>query len=374
MDEEAEHHQVEEDHHLPHLESLKKASKTLQTNPISIMYNNHDLNAAIEALLELGNQADPLISTDPSLFNLNQLLSNLKTLLEKLEKLQGYGLRALLHRQLTTYKISQLGFAIEAEIQAHIDQKNVHSFVKTVTEPVEDDDRKMKALMGLQSRLAEGFDKEYQQMILRAKVFSILEFLVCESMCSNRVRDKATLAVLGLVQFNKDVFVGLVLMGPIIRALVKMGSCCSIEVLTSLVKIIRTPLVDDINGEIPRIIGLLGAEELEIRVAAVNLVLEIAILGREEVIGLMLGEGLIEKLMELQRLEVENGSVSVGEKFVPFSKCVASFAVQVEVGEGLEKNEKREVKLEILRRVREASVSDAEAATVVAEVLWGSSP
>ncbi|BFG39202.1 hypothetical protein CerSpe_254760 [Prunus speciosa] len=133
--------------------------------------------------------------------------------------------------------------------------------------------------------------------------------MVCDSKFSNWVRDQAALAVLGLVKFNKDVFVGLVLMGPIVRALIQMGPSCSIKVLTGLVKIIRTPLVE--CGEIV-------------------------------------------------------------EKF-PFSRCVASFAVQVEVGEGLELSEKRAFKLEILKRVREASVSDAEAATVVAEVLWGSS-
>ncbi|KAH0989531.1 hypothetical protein GBA52_001014 [Prunus armeniaca] len=98
--------QVENQHLLPLLEALKKASKDLQSNPISIIYNNYDISTAIEALLELGTKADPVISVDPSLFKLNQLLSNLKTLFEKLEKLQGYGLRSLLHRQITNYKIS----------------------------------------------------------------------------------------------------------------------------------------------------------------------------------------------------------------------------------------------------------------------------
>lgn len=58
----------------------------------------------------------------------------------------------------------------------------------------------------------------------------------------------------------------------------------------------------------------------------------------------------------------------------PFASCVARFAVQLEVGEGLRQREKRAFKQEILKRVKEASVSDAEAATIIAEVLWGSSP
>jgi len=48
--------------------------------------------------------------------------------------------------------------------------------------------------------------------------------------------------------------------------------------------------------------------------------------------------------------------------------------VQLEVGEGLRQRERRAFKQEILVRVREACVSDAEAATIIAEVLWGSSP
>lgn len=58
----------------------------------------------------------------------------------------------------------------------------------------------------------------------------------------------------------------------------------------------------------------------------------------------------------------------------PFVSAVARFAVQVEVGEGLSQREKLAAKLEILRRVREAAVSPAEEATVLADVLWGATP
>ncbi|CAB4314454.1 unnamed protein product [Prunus armeniaca] len=115
-------------------------------------------------------------------------------------------------------------------------------------------------------------------------------------MCSNWVRDQAALVVLGIVKFNKDVFVGLVLMGPIVRALIQMGSSGSIQVLTGLVKIIRTPLVEDIKGEIPRNISLLGSEDLPTRVAAMSCVLDIAFLGREEV---AYGEDPMKKLMDV---------------------------------------------------------------------------
>ncbi|KAJ7982741.1 Coatomer beta subunit [Quillaja saponaria] len=108
----------------------------------------------------------------------------------------------------------------------------------------------------------------------------------------------------------------------------------------------------------------------------------------------------IKKLVELQRFELrgdlidlgqhsekENREATVGgfvlkresseKKFLeqhPFASCVARFAVQLEVGDGLRQRERRAFKLGIVKRVREASISDAEAGTIVAEVLWGSSP
>nr|XP_016506540.1 PREDICTED: uncharacterized protein LOC107824307 [Nicotiana tabacum] len=87
--------------------------------------------------------------------------------------------------------------------------------------------------------------------------------------------------------------------------------------------------------------------------------------------------GEIEEDQENKGVEV-NKKKSYGEKrFLerhPFASCVARFAVQLEIGEGLRQREKRAFKQEILKKIREASNSDAEAATIVAEVLWGSSP
>lgn len=48
--------------------------------------------------------------------------------------------------------------------------------------------------------------------------------------------------------------------------------------------------------------------------------------------------------------------------------------MQVEEGEGLTQQEKSELKVEILRRIKEDPATKAEAATVDAEVLRGSSP
>jgi hypothetical protein len=166
------------------------------------------------------------------------------------------------------------------------------------------------------------------------------------------------------------VFVGEVLMSPTVKALVDIASVRSIEVLCSLIRSIRSPIVDEIesNGEIPKIIALLSSNDIELSVLAMECVLEIGYFGRKEAVEGMLKEGVVEKFVELQRLEVNGGNSN------EFLNCVARFAVQLEVGEGLRQREKRALKGEILVRVREACVSDAEAATIVAEVLWGTCP
>jgi hypothetical protein len=170
-----------------------------------------------------------------------------------------------------------------------------------------------------------------------------------------------------------------------------MASWKSMKVLCSLIKSIKSPLVDEIesNGEIPKIISFLDYKDLHLRVVTMDCILEIGYFGRKEAIEAMLREALIKKLVELQRSKLGGDLIDIGmfdaekergkgeTRFLenhPFASCVARFAVQLEVGEGLRQRERRAFKQEILKTVRNACVSNAEAATIVAEVLWGSSP
>ena len=395
-------HKQETHHHvlLPLLQSLKKASKDLHINPVSeILYQNNS-KSAIEALLELGSKADSIVSQNPTLFiNLSPLLTNLKTLLQKLEKLQGFNLRSIFFRSITKYKIFQIAHAIESEIESYIDREIVYDLVTKLGKSTDEINEQVKILIEFRNRVSKGFDRDFQELVLRGRVFSILESVLSESVItrSKRVKNEAALLVLALVEFNKNVFVGLVLMGPAIRALISISSCCSIRVLSSLIKFIKTPLVDEIeaNGEIPRIINLLSLEDFQVRIAALNCVFEIAFFGREEVIESMLEENLVKKLVDLQRMmECESDLVEVSrlsESEIceeeeeeerdevmklnsPWENCVARFLVQIQAGEGLDTREKKEFKAKIMKMVREASASDAEVAAIVAEVLWGSSP
>ncbi|XP_021597550.1 uncharacterized protein LOC110603874 isoform X1 [Manihot esculenta] len=381
------------------LEALKNACKSLQNNSFFITQNPQP---AIEALLELHAQAGNIFSTYPNLSKLSQLLCSLKTLLQNHRTCQDYSLKSLLRRQITNYRIYQLAVAIEAEVQACIDRDCVQNLVR-VSREIDSEEEKLRVLKEFEKRLSQGFDSDFQELVLKAKGFSILESLLCDSTCSKRIREQTGLCIVALVRFNRNVFVGLVLMSPIVQSLISTASACLLQVLCSLIRLIKTPLIDEIelDGEIPRILSLLSSEDLSIQAAALDCICEIAFSGRKEVIEAMIDQGLIEKLVELQRSihgdnfvmsDQENwnengsgviceGSVELGAKRGceegqisrdrPFASCVARFAVPIEVGEGLNQRERKEFKREILRRVREASASEAEAASVVAEkILW----
>ncbi|CAK7333352.1 unnamed protein product [Dovyalis caffra] len=177
-------------------------------------------------------------------------------------------------------------------------------------------------LIRFEDRVSRGFNRELQDLVLKSNIFCLLEKIVWDP------------------------------------ELLK-------KVLCSLIKSIKSPLVDEIesNGEIPKIISFLDYKDLHFRAVAMDCILEIGYFGQKEAIEAMLKEGLIKKLVELQRLELggdlidmgildherENGE---GEKIVleshPFADCVARFAVQLEVGEGLRQRERRAFKQEIL--------------------------
>ncbi|CAJ1973696.1 unnamed protein product [Sphenostylis stenocarpa] len=358
------------------LNALKEASKALHTptNPFSFLFPT-DSRPAIDTLLDLEAKAHAAFSSDPNLSNLSRILSSLPTLIDKLHKHRGYFPRSLLHRHLTNCKISHLAHALRSEIQSYIDRVTVRDLVDTLQEPSSGDDEQhqVKALVEFRQRLSQGFDLEFQDLVLRAKVFTLLECVLLENSnsSSTHVKEEAAMTIAALVKFNKDVFVGLVLMGPTIKALIAMASACSVRILSSLIKFIRSPLVDEIlcSGEIPKIIGFLRSTELGIRVAALDCVLELGYIGRREVVEAMVKAGVVEILMDLQR-----GGCSECDCDFAFGNCVSRFAIQVEVGEGLGAEEKREVKSEILRIVKETSENEAEFATVSAEILWGSSP
>ncbi|KAI3422805.1 uncharacterized protein J3R85_011704 [Psidium guajava] len=387
------------------LEALKKASHDLQSNPKSTAAGPESPDSgfpAVKALLELETESDSLLSRDPHLSALSRHLSTLKSLVSTLQKSHGYGLTSFLTRRVSAHSISRVAESIEFEIQAWIDRETVEKLVAGLREKgCGDEDELVKLLSQLEARVLRGFERDLQDLLLKSKLFGLLETILCNENCSKRIREHVGFAIAALIRFNKDVFVGQVLMGTTIRALIAMSSAHSLKVLCSLIQSIKSPLVDEIesNGQIPKIINFLNHEDLQVKVVAMDCIIEIGYFGRKEAIDAMIEEGLVKKLVELQRSELGGDLIDLGRfkqneveaesmmnagksksksrSFLeshPFASCVARFAVQLEVGEGLRQRERRAFKQEMLVRVREASANDAEAATIVAEVLWGSSP
>ncbi|CAI0542699.1 unnamed protein product [Linum tenue] len=358
-------------------------------------------------LLQLETESDGILSDDPNLSALSHRLAELKSLVDDYNRRSPNrsSIRSFLARRVSTHSISKVAGSIESEIQAWIDRESVESLARSGHE--EQEEEELASLLGqFENRISQGFNRELQDLVLKARIFGSLGRILCDPGRSIRIRELCAYCITALIGFNKDVFAGF-LTAPLIHALVSLGTWKSVRLLCSLIKLIRSSLVDEIeySGEIPRIIRLLDCKDQETKVMAMDCVLEMGYFGRKEAIDAMLGEGLIEKLVELQRSELGGDLIGMerfdsesefdsdsdgggeGKKkkkkkrkekgFLerhPFASCVARFAVQLEVGEGLRQREKRALKPEILRRVKEGCVSDAEAATIVAEVLWGSSP
>ncbi|KAE9601778.1 hypothetical protein Lal_00040789 [Lupinus albus] len=378
------------------LEALKQASHDLQHDH---HHHSNSNSPSIKALLELQTESDNILSSDPNLSTLSQHLTRLKSLVDTLNCSNAHlSLRSFLTRRISTHSISRVAGSIETEIQAWIHRESVETLSRTLRDPNHNPDELVTLLTQFDERVSHGFNRKLQDLVLKFKIFSSLENILFDPKCCKGVREHAGEAVAALIQFNKDVFVGQVSMGSTILALMGMSSLHSIEVLCSLIRLIRSPFVDEIesNGEIPKILALLNSNEIQIRVLAMDCVLEIGYFGRKETVDAMMKEGLVKKLVELQRSEVGGDLIELnndeseekneeGEKgkrenmqkrFLekhPFASCVARFAMQLEIGEGLRQREKRAFKIEILTKVREASVSDAEYATIVAEILWCSS-
>ncbi|KAF5788205.1 putative armadillo-like helical protein [Helianthus annuus] len=376
------------------LKALKQASHQLYQNPNTTFSNS----PAIKALLELEHESDSILSNDPHLTPLSTHLTALKTLINSPVQRHN-GLKSFITRRVNSHEISKLAGSIESEIDRWIGRELVETLTQTLRRGYE---LKEEVLIDLieqfEERIARGFDRDLQDSILRSKVFNELESILCDSISngkysnhSKNVREAAAFAITELIRFNKDVFVGQVLIGEteIIHALIELSSVRSLQALGMLIRLIKSPIVDEIesNGEIVNIIDLLTCDEMSVGAMAMECVMEIGYFGRKEAVEAMLKADLVKKLVELQRNEMRGVVTDVkgpcpvrtsennnNIERRPFSSCVARFAVQLEVGEGLRQREKRALKQEVLKRVRDACVCEAEAATIIAEVLWGASP
>ncbi|KAL5211921.1 hypothetical protein ABZP36_022768 [Zizania latifolia] len=376
-----------------------------------------DDGPSLHALLALEASADDLLAGDPNLGSLGRLLTRIRALWWSEEfAREGVGVlgyfRVRCRRCKARRGIARAAAGVAGEIQAWIDRENVARLVAALRSDGAVDATARTLLAEFEARLlsVDRFDWRLQRALLQYGVFAAVEAKLGDP----AVGDGCAAAVLALVRFNKDVFVGPVLMGRAIGALVSSASDspAPLRALNGLVAAIRSPLVDELHarGELPRLVALLCSADPHIRALALEFALRIGYYGRMEIVDALLAEGLVKRLLCLQRSDLGGPFTDMCDSYYsrqekpegivkgviffagilgwrreddgaealsspqPFVSAVSRFAVQVEVGEGLSQREKRAAKLEILRRVREAAVSPAEEATVLAEVLWGATP
>ncbi|GAB4832788.1 hypothetical protein Ancab_006804 [Ancistrocladus abbreviatus] len=221
------------------LELLKQASHDLHSNPSTEPSESN--SSAIKALLELETESDSILSCDPNLSQLSHHLSYLKALVESLQQTRGHGLRSFLRRRASTHEIARIAGSIESEIQAWIDRESLENLVKSLhgysSSPSNSDVAELiQLLTQFVDRVSQGFNRELQDLVLKSKVFSLLESVLCNPNSSKKLREYSAFAIEALIRFNKNVFVGQVLMGPTIQALISTGSVSSLTVLCFLSK------------------------------------------------------------------------------------------------------------------------------------------
>jgi hypothetical protein len=159
--------------------------------------------------------------------------------------------------------VSRAAGAVATEIQVWIDRETVARLVATLqcSDVVTVGARRL--LSKLEARLvsAGGFDPRLQRAVLRHDLFAAVEARLGDP----GVGDGCAAVMLALVRFNRDMFVGPVLMGPTVGALVAAaagsGSAMSVRALNGLVAAICSPLMDELHarGELTRLIALLCA-------------------------------------------------------------------------------------------------------------------
>nr|GME17824.1 Armadillo-like helical [Ipomoea batatas]GME20543.1 Armadillo-like helical [Ipomoea batatas] len=297
------------------LEALKQASQELQANPIGNSVDSDSPSPAIEALLQLGEtESDSILASDPRLSALSRHLSDLKALVSSLHESKRGRFTSFLTRRVRSNAISRVAGSIEAEIKAWIDREAVRGLtchlrrLRALETPLSSREAAAieEKLTNFHDKLAQGFDLNFQDLLLRSRIFPELEFVVCSENLPKGVRENAAYALKQLVLFNKDVFVGQVLTGQSIKALVSMRTMCSLEVISRLIRAIKSPLVDILEsvGGIPSIMTSLNSDDLGIKINAMECVLEIGYFGRKEAVEAMLNAGLIKMLVELQRSEL----------------------------------------------------------------------
>eukprot|EP00249_Psilotum_nudum_P022836 c28654_g1_i1 orf=1113-2363(+) len=349
--------------------------------------------------------------TRRKLDSLNNLIRYLESQVERARRVASRrGLKYYLAKISNTVlgdEMERIAHSIESEVQSWLDQHDIGQLGKLLCNGSED--AKVKAISDFEAFARKGYDPQLQETILSSGLVEILASLLEPNAATLRVQREAASALSTVVHFNKDIFVGLMLMAGLVEKLLNMLSFGSEDLslvavctLSSLTFAGKGAIVDEIQskGGVKKLIDLLDGKSRPLQRAAMDCIFEIAYYGRREVVETMLEQGVMKKLAWLQcsvddgleqidlvdskgnavgsqdsnsdKMEADSIVIPVQGNMQknPFANAVSRFALQLGVSAGLRKREKRALKQEILRRVKDVMPDDAEVADVTAEVLW----
>ncbi|KAI5056862.1 hypothetical protein GOP47_0028680 [Adiantum capillus-veneris] len=355
--------------------------------------------------------------------SLHNLIQYLELQVQKASKaVQRSGLKYYLASVSSTVlgdEVTRIGQSMGSKLQSWLDQQGVRELADIISNGSED--ARIEAISSLKDMVRNGYDALLQETILSCGLVQKLAALLRPSaLVSWDVQKEAALALCALLDFNKDIFLSLVLMAKVVENLVKLmdtqpegNVVILVCVLKGFLSAGQTIVVDEIHTHdgVPKIVNLLDHKSQALTHAAMDCVFEMAYYGRMEVVQKMFALGVVQKLATLHQSSIIAGGVGYVENELhsgqergivlgglkgsgqersivlaktpetsqvgggtsvlhPFSNAVTRFALHFAVGTGLRKRERRALKLEFLKQIGEIMPNDAEAANITAEVLW----
>ncbi|MFS7908401.1 hypothetical protein Hanom_Chr01g00082721 [Helianthus anomalus] len=116
----------------------------------------------------------------------------------------------------------------------------MQTLVHTGTVTVESDMKQELVLIDLieefEELIGRGFNRKIQDLILRSKVFTKLESILCERSFSNAVPEASAFAIAEWIRFNKNVFVGQVSISKIVCVFISLTTVRLIQILCTLIR------------------------------------------------------------------------------------------------------------------------------------------
>ncbi|KAH7292976.1 hypothetical protein KP509_28G006100 [Ceratopteris richardii] len=390
---------------------LVDAAQNLQKNPANIAIVNNLIDK-LKDLLLLERQTYALMRQNSgsrkkieSMFNLIQFLESQVRRLENAVQRQGLSYYlASISSKIRGNEVGRIGRSMETELQSWLDQECVRE-VADIAIKGSDEEEAVRIITSFEKIVQKGYNPLIQDTILSVGLVEKIVGLLVPGAAPWKVTEAAALALSALLDFNKNIFVSLVLMAKMVENVLQLMDLESDDHVLTLISVMKNMLLvgetivaDEIYAKdgIPKIVELLDHDVQDLQLEAVECIFMLVYYGRVEVVNELFQLDVIKKLALLQQKNAEKRHLPAsvmcemtpaagasyhlvltklqedidGTGLHPFADAVSKFILHLSVGTGLRRREKRALKQEFLRQIREVLEDDTEVADITAEVLW----